>query len=112
MKTIVTITIENPSEETLKSLLEGSANKQTAIIKTQIKQAKSNTNTLKGKKPATKQKKCPYCLHDFEPHSNRQVGCDDCNTIRKYGKSTVMQSKEDTLAEIESRKNNPYVFGK
>lgn len=116
MKTIITITIENPSEEVIKSLLEGAAEKQTAVIKTGIKvdKPKKLTNSLKGKKPIVKPgKKCTECGKEFEPHSNRQRKCDACRDIKPVKKKPV-EPIEKTMEEIEraqaARDSQPYNF--
>lgn len=116
MKTIITITIENPSDEVIKSLLEGAAEKQTAVIKTGIKVEKTKrlTNSLKGKKPIVKPgKKCIVCGKEFEPHSNRQQKCDACRNIKPVKKEPV-EPIEKTMEEIErnraDRESKPYNF--
>ncbi len=109
MKTIITITIENPSEDILKALLLGGAEKQSAVIKTQVKaeKPKKESNSLKGKPAATHEKKCE-CGAMFTPRSNRQMKCDNCRTV----KHAPVESIEETLAEIERNQKKPYQFGK
>lgn len=116
MKTIITITIENPSDEVIKSLLEGAAEKQTAVIKTGIKvdKPKKLTNSLKGKKPVVKSgKKCIDCGKGFDPHSNRQLKCDDCRDIKSVKKHPI-EPIEKTMEEIQrnqaERESQPYNF--
>jgi hypothetical protein len=118
MKTIVTITIENPDPEILKALLQGNANKQSAVITTREKVEKPKkavSNSLKGKHPITKDKKCIDCKNTFHPRCNVQKRCDTCADILKHPKKRMkLEPIEDTIKEIEQaqkeRVSKPYVF--
>jgi predicted Zn-ribbon and HTH transcriptional regulator len=112
MKTIVTITIENPSEEILMALLQGNASKQSAVIKTQVKTEKPKSNSLKGKKPVTHEKNCIDCHEDFLPTSNVQKRCPKCKANKTI--KTPLEPIEDTIAEVERRQKQreaePFIF--
>lgn len=105
MTTIITIVIENPSEEVLKSLLSGTAKKQKAIIRTEFKQEKGQKkiSVLKGKKAATcNEKTCIKCKTKFKPKSNNQRFCsDEC-------RDESLKELKGTLKEIEAKRKETY----
>lgn len=110
MRTIVTITIENPTEEILKALLQGSAEKQSAVIRTSVKVEKSKSNSLKGKTPVTKQKKCVVCGKPFTPHSNRQIKCSVICGMKPHKLEPVDKTLVAIEKERKQRESKPYEF--